>query len=58
MRAEGERENESVTEASAGRGDERRRVGGETNLVVGGMKANTVCVWLIRPGCFMPDMCD
>lgn len=36
---------------SVGRGDERqRRRGrrGETNLVVGGMKADTVCVWLIR----------
>lgn len=47
MRAVGTRENESVTKmrgASMGRGDERGRRKGETNLVVGGMKANTVCV--------------
>lgn len=40
-----ERENESVTERrGVRRGDERERRRGETNLVVGGMKANTVCV--------------
>lgn len=31
-------------ERRMGRGDERERRRGETNLVVGGMKANTVCV--------------
>lgn len=45
-----------------GRGDERGRRKGETNLVVGGMKANTVCVsdWSDQhawcPPC-RPEMC-